>query len=403
MRRVHLLAIPSALCLAVACGFTLDFDRLEKGGPAAGAGGVPGAAGSAGVSSVPLDQLASALAVATCANFDACFGPALRVFIHDENCQTLFTNVIEEQTVTPIRQSVASGTVSYDPLRAAECVNKLVAGTRKSPPDCSQLNALIEGCKIALGNLAPAGQPCAQRFECQSGLLCRQDTGCPGTCSPFRQTGATCQQDAECDPTLGLYCQKSAGDAGTDAGATAGTCQPYVALNASCAAQDQCVPGALCIGSVCRRLTDVFTLAETLPCFNNGIMCNRGLACEWSGVPLLSAASCVAQKQPLAACKLALPGDCPPDYYCDTPNLLNATGQCVAEPIENQPCAAAAEQSVNPQISAPCHAGLTCVGGVCKPMRHLGEACEAAAQCYSGACRSSGDAGPAACVTPGCS
>jgi hypothetical protein len=404
--------------LAVSCGFTLDFDALQKvkpdasvvpgaGGTAGGNGtaGTAGIAGAGGAAGVPLDQLASALATAACANINACYVSAVRVLIHDEDCQTLFTNQIEETTVVPIRQSVDRGTITYDPAAAAECVANLVRGTQQSPPECANVNALLENCKLALGNLAAADQPCGQSVECKSGLLCGLNSGCPGTCRPFAPTGAACQRDAECDPTQGLYCRQLAADGGapdagtTDAG-TPGTCQPYVPLGDTCAQQDKCVPGGFCVNGTCRRISDLFTLADGFDCYYNNLLCRAGLACEFTGlplVPLLSTATCVGENQPLGSCRVALPGECPKDYYCNA-TLLSLVGQCVATPTENQACASALEQ---PVISAPCHAGLACVNGICKSMRHLGEVCAADAQCYSGACRPESEAG-LVCVTPGC-
>jgi hypothetical protein len=406
--------------LAASCGFLLDFDELQKVSPDAGVipgaggtaggnstAGTAGTAGGGGATSVPLEQLASALAAAACANLNACYVSAVRVLIHDEDCQTLFTGQIQETTVAAIQQSVASGKITYDPVKAAECVANLTRGAQQLPPECANMNALLEACKLALGNLAAADQPCGQSAECQRGLLCRLDSGCPGACQPFGQVGASCQQNAECDPTQGLYCQQLAGDAGapdagtTDAG-TPGTCQHYVALGDTCnQQQDQCVPGGFCVNGTCRRISDLFTLAEGFDCYYNNLLCRSGLACEFTGVPLvplLSTAACVAENQPLGSCRVALPGECPKDYYCNA-TLLSLVGQCVAAPTENQPCAAALEQ---PVISAPCHSGLACVAGYCKPMRHLGQACEADAQCYSGACRAGADAGGLVCVTLGC-
>jgi hypothetical protein len=419
MRRVYLLAVPSALCLAVSCAFTLDFDKLQKERPdasvVAGAGGTAGTsttagtagtAGGGGASGVPLDQWAFSMATAYCANINACVASAVKLIIHDEDCQTLFTNTIQDTTVAAIQQSVARGTITYDPVKAAQCVANVPQGTPQSPPVCASPDALIENCKSALGNLAGVDQPCNQRFDCQRGLACQVGSACPGRCRPLGQVGAACLQDGECDPTAGLYCRKGGADAGaTDAG-TAGACEPYVAIGASCTDQDQCARGGICINSICHHLTDLLTVAEGLGCYTNQLFCNPAFACEFSGWAFLSAGVCTAPKQPLDTCKLALPSECPKDYYCTTPNYFNQAGQCAALPTENQPCAAAAEQQPVPtlgfNISALCHAGLACVNGFCKPMRHLGEACEADAQCYSGACRAGADGGASVCVTPGC-
>ena len=166
-----------------------------------------------------------------------------------------------------------------------------------------------------------------------------------------------------------------------------------MAVNDNCGQGENCVSGALCITGKCRRVSDLFTLAETFTCFSNGLLCQRGLDCEFSVLPFFSMGSCVKEKNALDACKIALPDECPKDTYCSA-NIGNAGGQCVATPVENQKCATDFEQAVG--VAAPCKAGFGCVNGICKPMRQLGQPCEINTQCYSGACVG------AICVPLGC-
>src|SRR5262249_52375773 len=151
------------------------------------------------------------------------------------------------------------------------------------------------------------------------------------------------------------------------------TCQPFVAVNADCVQGQSCVPGALCLDKKCRRVSDLFTAAEGFACYTTGSLCQRGLDCEFNGLPFLSAGTCVQEKHPLDACKLALPDECPKDTYCSA-NGFNTGGKCLATPIENMPCATDFEQTIG--TAAPCKAGHTCVNGICKPTRQLNEPCE---------------------------
>jgi hypothetical protein len=344
---------------------------------------------------IPLKDVAAALAHAVCENLKACYVSATEVFVHDEDCDKLFTSIIAGQIVAPVEISVARGTIGYLPREAAVCVSNLLEGTQRMPPQCGDFNAVVEDCKRMLSGLGIVGRPCRHRFECRQGLLCDTTAGCPGTCKPFAQMGAPCAVDGDCDPSKGLYCQKmpDAGDGGL------GACQPFVPINADCVQnRDQCVPGGLCIEKKCRRVSDLFTLAENLACYTNGLLCERNLDCEFNGLPFLSAGTCVKEKVPLDMCKIALPDECPKDTYCSA-GAFNG-GQCVATPVENQKCAADFEQSVG--LAAPCKAGLTCVNGICKPARQLGEPCEVNTQCYSGACMPPAAGGAAVCVPPGC-
>ena len=411
MRRMFFVATGLIVASGAACSFLLDFDELQQRPPDAGlagssATGGADSGGSAGSNSggsggmpegIPLDALAPAMAQAVCANITACYKSAADLLIHDEDCETLFTKVLSQQTVAPIQTSVEQGTLTYDPLAGAACFATLVEGTTKMPPDCSDFNAIIEDCKIAFTGLAALDGACNHRFECDKGLFCDLESGCPGTCRRFAEAGATCLDGNDCDPLQGLYCRKVRDpDAGTtDAGAAmTGTCSEYLALGAACAANDdQCVPGAFCIGGTCRRVSNVFTLPEGERCYTSGFLCDEGLACEFGGIPFLSDGTCVAERPSPEACTLALPGACTKGNYCSASGF-SFSGTCLAAPVENQACASATEQ--NAGLSAPCAATLACVNGLCKPMRDLGQACEAHNQCYSGACFD------AVCVPPAC-
>jgi Dickkopf N-terminal cysteine-rich region len=407
MRRAFSLAGLLLLGVTLSCSLLLDTGSLQGSGKSSGAGGAAtsGAGGSAGTgggiddagdgpAGIPLNGLSTALAHAVCENLKACYVSALEIVIHDEDCESFFTSVITGQIVAPIQESVLRGLVGYNPRDAAACVANLVAATQMMPPACAEFNKVVEDCKSMLTKLAPAGRACRNRFECAAGLTCDSATNCPGTCKPFAATGAMCLVDGDCNPLEGLYCQKVA-DAGEGA---PGTCQTFVPINGDCVDRDQCVPGALCIEKKCRRLSDLFTAAETFTCYTSGSLCQRGLDCEFMGLPLLSQGTCVKEKNPLDPCKLALPDECPKNTYCSA-NGFNAGGQCLATPVENQPCGTDFEQSVG--IAAPCKAGLTCVKGICKPMRQLGQPCETNAQCYSSACQGP-DGGVGMCVPLGC-
>ena len=409
MRRAISLAGLLLLGVLVSCSLFLDTGSLQGGGAGgtstSGVGGTGGStggglvdAGDGGPMGVPLMDLASALAHAVCENLKACYVSAAEVVIHDEDCDKLFTSVIAGQIVAPVQKSVMRGNIGYDPREAAVCVMNLIEGTQRMPPKCDDFNAVVEDCKRMLTNLSAVGRPCRHRFECRQGLFCDGSAGCPGTCKAFAQMGAMCAVDGDCDPSQGLYCQKMA-DAGDSDGGI-GMCQTFVPINADCVQnRDQCVPGGLCIEKKCRRLSDLFTLAETFACYTNGLLCQRDLDCEFNGLPFLSAGTCVKEKRPLDACKLALPDECPKDTYCSA-NAFNVAGQCLGTPVENQQCATAFEQNIG--VAAPCKAGLTCVNGICKPTRQLGEPCEVNTQCYSGACTAPPGGGTGMCVPPGC-
>jgi hypothetical protein len=385
------------LAVVASCVWLRDFDELQGGArPDGGAGDAAGAGagGQAGSPSLLLEDFSSALVEAACANLLACASSAAEVVLHDQDCRELYSPFIHDQVVAPINQSLARDAITYDEGAAADQLQSLIAATEQVPPQCMDFAAAIEDIKLVLGGLVGEGDACRHSFECQRGLRCQLDS-CPGVCRRLAQQDQACAANSDCDPTQSLYCRGVAdADAGADAG-TVKTCQRYLALDADCVTnQDQCVPGGICMNGSCRRISTVFTLSEADPCYANGFLCDRGLSCEFSGLPFLSQGACVAGKQMLDACLLAVPGECPTGSYCSA-NAFNADGQCLATPTENQPCANGFEQAIG--VSSACVAGLACIEGICKPIAALSGACEADAQCYSGVCGSA-----AVCVVPGC-
>jgi hypothetical protein len=209
---------------------------------------------------------------------------------------------------------------------------------------------------------------------------------------PLGGLGHACDTDADCNPLEDLYCQIPSDGPGA--------CTAYLPPGASCTVGgDACRLGDLCIAGACRPIADVFTASVGFPCWGSGALCQAGLSCEFSGLPFLSAASCVAERAPLEACFIALPDACPEGHYCSA-NGFNTGGTCLALPAENQPCASAFLQ--NTGLTAPCAADLACVGGICKPKKRLAESCEEDAQCYSGLCRGAGSGTPGTCAPPYC-
>src|SRR5262249_26996636 len=135
-----------------------------------GSAGSAGTAGSAGAG-VPLNQLASSLATALCADLTACYSSAIKLVIHDEDCVQYFTKTLTDTTVATIQSSVDAtpARLSYDPSKAAQCIMALTAASQQSTPSCADVGAMIEGCKSALTGAGAPGAPCNNLYECQAG------------------------------------------------------------------------------------------------------------------------------------------------------------------------------------------------------------------------------------------
>lgn len=392
--------------LATSCAFLLDFDELQSDGKDAatggsggtagastggsagtGTGGISGAGGSGGIpDQIPLSGLAEAITVTSCQLFSKCYGPAVEVVSQGVPCEQYFPPFLEDGVLAPIVESVNAGTITYDPSAGAACVQGIYDAANADPPQCANFDQLVESCKSALGGLSQANQPCDHRFECAAGMYCDL-AGCPAaTCKELGAVGSTCLTNAACNPIDDLYCKIPTGQ-------STGTCEKYVVTAATCTAADTCEPGSYCLEGVCARIAKLFTLDEPQTCYTNSLLCNAGLACEFTGLPFLSQGKCIAAKAPAQACHIALPEECPTGHYC-TSTLFNEPGTCQILPADGETCAKSGVQNIG--LRGPCQPGLACVNDSCAAYAHLGQPCGGHAQCFSGACVGS------ECVPPSC-
>jgi hypothetical protein len=411
--RLSWVAIGSALFgLATSCAFLLDFDELQADGADAAAGGSSASGGTAGASTggssgsgtggtggtsgaagtgglpdqIPLSGLAEAITATSCQLFSNCYGPAVEVVSQGTPCDQYFLPFLEDSVLAPIMESVTAGAITYDPAAGAACVQGIYDAATADPPACANFDKLVESCKSAFGGLSQANQPCDHRFECAEGMYCDL-AGCPAaTCKALGAVGSTCVANAACNPVADLYCKIPSGQ-------TTGTCAKYIATAATCAAGDTCEPGAYCLEGVCARIAKLFTLDAPQTCYTNSLLCNAGLACEFTGLPFLSPGKCLAAKVPAQACHIALPEECPTGHYC-TSSVFNGPGTCQILPANGETCAKAGVQTIG--LRGPCQPGLACVNDECAPYAKLTQPCEGHAQCFSGACVGN------VCVPPSC-
>lgn len=376
------------------------------GGTSGGSGGSSGTSGSSGTGGVvdatseeagppqlALSDAAQAFAQAACADIQACYGPLAEIIYHDEDCVSFFSDVFAAQVVGPIEVSIQTKGITYDPVKAAACVNAVVTDAQSTPPRCNSLDYYIEQCKAALSNLSDAGTDCNNRFECLQGLYCNNMGGCPGKCTQRAAAGTPCTQDLQCAD--GFKCANAPADSGVDAGTK--ICQAYIPHGDACEGLGSpCEPGTICLGNACSNTYDVFTLNQGQQCFNNGLLCNPGLYCELQG--FLGPGICKVEVPLTQPCKVSLPDECEKGAYCKTP-LFSVDGTCVALPINGQPCATDFMQSIG--LDARCAATYACTNGLCRPRAALGEPCTGSEQCVGGVC-APGDAGTNVCMPATC-
>lgn len=346
---------------ATSCAFLLDTDELKEGT------GEQVDAGTDGpdVDPIPLEDLPAALAGATCGVVQRCTGAAFQVFFLEEDCTTVNTRAFEDALSGLVQGSVDAGRLSYAPELAAQCVQAF-----ETLP-CPDLDRWPDICYQAIQGLVPDGGECGHNLDCERGTFCDTTGGiCPGVCSPERLVGEECLLDGSNEDDMcedGLECHD-------------GVCMEQPTVGQSCGdATPDCELGRLCLGSTCISVEDLFRSLEGQSCnFKVGPLCESDLHCA---VKTEDTGLCERTALAGGPCSLAIPDQCPEGEYCSATPANPSGGVCTGLPGANQPC------RVDPYgLNPPCQPYHRCLGGVCLPLRRIGEACVANGQCYSAWC-----------------
>ncbi len=326
---------------------------------------------------VPLAEAADRYGRVYCERLLDC--SALGIALLSQTTCELAAWTYRNDTLADLGGWVAAGTVRYDPVAMAGCLEDVAS---LACPALSSASLADHGrCGAALAGQVTTGGACDDSLECQAGLYCDTAAGCPGTCQPRVAATAACTDDAQCGP--GLDC-------------AGGTCQAFGQDGASCgpSAQAGCALGFQCdtgggTPGVCRPLS--FAAGDGQRCAPGaGTLCAAGLVCA-----MVEDAPASYQCQPPApaggACFRAVPSACPAGEVCVVPAGDDA-GTCTAQGTLGQPCLTGAG------VLFGCAAGLACDGttSTCVALRDNGQACTAAAQCANG-CEAGVCAGPPAC------
>jgi hypothetical protein len=243
---------------------------------------------------------------------------------------------------------------------------------------------------MVLGTVA-IGDECAIDQDCAGDAYCATDGACPGACAEqlLEDEACTDSDDDQCED--GLICASA-----TD------TCVALSTSAQSCGAgMAACEPGTVCVdrgsGAQCTAVGVVYFRGLDEACSPGTGSCDPGVAlcgdpelCE-PGLVCESATSggvCRPTVEAGAACKRAVPNQCPASQVCDAA-APGETGSCVDRPGAGQDCISR---------PPPCAAGHACVENVCRALQDEGEACSADGECWSGTCSASGSCeDPAIC------
>jgi hypothetical protein len=233
--------------------------------------------------------------------------------------------------------SATLGYVTFNPSRAATCLESMQADSCVTPL----------GCVGVFRGAVDTGGACLAPSDCKNATDSCVGSGCTKTCRTVGAVGEQCRQDLTCD--LGLWCDRKTT-----------TCKlptPPVNLGERCWQTAECKAGAYCelktltctvrpaAGAACVPISK----SPVPPCVESA-WCNVNV-CETKraeGVACPDSESCQSNLYCDVTCKprRALGGTC------------SNAGQCVD--------------------------GLRCTGGVCSPPKSAGQTCSSTDECSTG-------------------
>ena len=328
-----------------------------------------------GSQGIPLDALPVKYAAAFCTAYDRCFGQLLGVFRPGEDCAETTTTPISEE-LPLLEEAVDAKRVTYDGTKMQACLDDIAAR------NCAGLLERESAeCMAAIDGTVANGGDCSLDAECAGEAYCNSQDSCPGVCARLESAGGRCRSDSECASGLVCFGQTNRCVAPAGSGELCKQGEP------------DCAPGYVCLGEDgpakspgnCVALDDAFSVKLGQSCDLDTELCEIGSSCEVQTVLPQVTTECAAKVGSGAACKVAIPDECPDDEYCLIP-LLPPTldGTCEPKPEAGQPCGGAGyDPARTPSICAPY---ARCDDGVCRDLAHLGESCNVDATCYSGRC-----------------
>jgi len=202
-----------------------------------------GCGGGSSSGPIPIDNLGTELAQASCSQMFACCTSAeiMQQFMNitydgqpittEAQCEG-FAGGLFAGLITPeYKASIAAGRIKYDGQAARDCLDAFVN------LGCSAYAQLSGAESVACDKpfVTPEvgdGGACSQSYECTSDYCEGARSGTDGTCKPKPTAGETCSGTC----AQGLYC--------------AGTCQPLLANGAACTGDSQCTSNH-CGSGVC--------------------------------------------------------------------------------------------------------------------------------------------------------
>jgi len=324
---------------------------------------------------IPLADVSSEIAKTNCHTGIRCAGSFFALQgLSEEDCIDATTKSFENGFIPMLEAAIDDGRVSYDGLKAKECLDAMNSATCEelARGDQDEVCAQVTVGKIELGGDCTFSDECAG-----DNTFCYIADQCPGTCTELIPEGGDCSQE-------GAVCE-------SELQCLDGKCVKPASVGEACSHTDgpNCDDFLFCVGAddqagqpgTCKTMDEVFVAQEGASCDMDGLLlCAEGLSCTLHLEEQTASFSCV---EPVAAdeeCAFAIPSQCPAGYYCDVDLQANKfTGHCVQLPGIDEACV---DQMLTPACAWPAR----CVNGKCKQPVANGEACTADEECYSDNC-----------------
>lgn len=331
-------------------------------------------------SAVPLSQVPAKYAAALCDAYAACVGPLLDVYTPGEDCTVRTADVIEDE-FRAVERAVEAGRIEYDGTKLQACLDEIQQRSCET-----LLEREPEACRDALRGTIEQGGDCSLSEECEGSQFCSFEQQCPGKCMPLQLSGGACQSDGQCDS--GLVCSE----------ATERCVEPAGPGDRCGGDEPECAPGYFCKGANeeqntsgnCRTYEDVFAAGTGAACdILANDWCEPGLSCALQSISadFTLEATCVAKVSNGAACRVAVPDQCPADEFCElapaAPPQVSFEGTCRPRPEPGQKCGVALPGDTEGSV---CAAYARCDAGTCRALAGLGERCQSDGVCLSSRC-----------------
>jgi hypothetical protein len=355
-----------------------------EGGGDGGAGeggsgdGGAGEGGTGGGDATPLEDLPDEFAGALCEALEDCLGPTkLREELDREDCTLRVAAELRADDLAYVDMSISAGRLIYEPSQLAECLD----GVREM--GCAVLtDTYPDACGDLLAGNVPEGGECVASSECEGPAFCAGRDACPSTCQALLEEGDDCLDPDDC---------------GDDLWCIGGKCAPFAQRGDACAGDSggNCAFGLSCLGSTdteagtCETNATVQAGALDEACEPGGVLCEEGLSCVFNG---LDAFHCQGPAEAGGACYLGLPGQCPPDQYCDVEDDVTIESTCKALPEVGDTCA----------LGYLCEPGAVCLpdgdSSLCHAIEENGGDCADDAACRSRHCAAGKCEAPEVCL-----